>query len=105
MCKQSTGTMAGRQSWECNKGEFSPFYFPHICSGYASCQACPHCPFGHSWLSFPLSFPSAFIHQRLTKPVFSVRHQARGWDTEMNETPSLPSRISLASVELRHGNQ
>lgn len=61
MCKQNTGTMAGRQSWECNKGEFSPFYFPHICCGYASCQACPCCPFGHSWLSFPLSFPSAFI--------------------------------------------
>ena len=55
--------------------------------------------------SLPSSFHSAFIHQPLAKPVLGARHQARGWDTQMNGTPSLPSRISLASMELRHENQ
>lgn len=105
MYKQNTGTVAGEQSWECNKGKFSPFYFPHICSGCISYQTCPHCPLGRSWLSIPSSFSSAFIHQPLTEPVLGVRHQARGWDTEMNGTTSLPSRISLASAEPGHRNQ
>lgn len=102
-------TKPRRNGWQAvmafDKGKLLLFYYPHICSGCASCQAGLHCPIGSSWLSLPSSFPSAFIHHPSAKPVLSARHQARGWDTETNWTPSLPSRISLRSVEPRHENQ
>lgn len=88
-----------------NKGKLWLFHCPHICSGCTSCQACPPCPLSPSCLSLPSNFPSAFIHQPRAKPVLGARHQARGWDTEMNGTPFLASRISLASAEPRRENQ
>lgn len=73
-----------------DKGKLLLFYYPHICSGCASFLAGPHCPIGSSWLSLPSSFPSAFIHHPLAKPVLSARPgQGLGHRDELDTIPAL----------------